>query len=60
MFVEEGNLRGFDKAMGEGYKTVEDRLDEATAPSAPKTKYKAIDLLTGDSHKRWLARFGNC
>lgn len=59
MFVEEVELKGFDNVMGEGYKTVEDRLDVATAHSAPKTKYKVADLLRGDSHKRWLEKFGN-
>lgn len=60
MLVEEKDLGVYDKTVRESYKTVEDRLDAGTGSSIPKTNYKVVDLLKGESKRRWQKKFGNC
>lgn len=60
MIDPQEELERFQATAGGGYKTQEDLIDTGVAHRPLKTTEKVVDLLKGESKKRWARKFGIC
>ena len=58
--IMDDTLEGFHQGRNESYRTPEDRLDVGVAPPTLQVTDNVVDLLKGESKKRWQKKFGDC